>query len=61
MTTIFIALVKTESCDTYTWPYRTRPERADVIKRLHEMEGAEDLDWYEATTSVHIVEEELAE
>jgi hypothetical protein len=58
---IFVALVKTESCDTYTWLYRNEPSRADVIQRLWQYEQAEELSWYEETTSVHITEEEVTE
>ncbi len=60
MDTVFVALVKTESCDTYTWLFRTEPTRADVIKKLWEEEGEiEDLEWYENTTSVRIYEEPI--
>ncbi len=58
MDTVFVALVKTESADTYTWVFRKEPTRADVIAILHAYEGeCEDLEWYEATTSVHIYPE----
>lgn len=57
---VYVALVRTESCDTYTWLYETEPTRADVIKRLWEGEGEiEDLEWYEDTTSVHIYPETI--
>jgi hypothetical protein len=59
METVYVALVHTDSMDTYTWVYKNEPTRAQVIQRLYEWEQAEDLEWYEQTTSVHIYPEEV--
>ncbi len=56
--TIWIALVRTESGDTYTWPFESEPTRDQVIDELVESEGGiEDREWYDKTTSVRITPE----
>jgi hypothetical protein len=57
---IWIAQVSTESGDRYSWPYKEEPSRTEVIKRLWLEEGqCEGVDWYDETTSVRIMQEEL--
>lgn len=56
---VFIAHVVTESADHYLWPYSYEPTREEVIKRLFNYEGAAEIDWYEATTSVRIHKERI--
>ncbi len=61
MSSVWIALVKTESADTYTWPFAAEPTRHQVIEELMEYEGADpdDFKWYNETTSVHITLHEV--
>lgn len=59
MKSVFIAHITTESADHYFWPYSYEPTREEVLQRLFDYEGNEDLDWYEKTTSVRIVEETI--
>lgn len=56
---VWVAHVVTESSDHYTWVYAYEPTREEVIKRLYESELAEELEWYEQTTSVRITSQEV--
>lgn len=56
---IFVAVAKTESCDTYVFAYRHWPSHEEVCMRVYELEKAEDLDWYIDTTSVHVYQTEI--
>lgn len=60
MKSVYVAHVVTESADHYTWVYAYEPTRKEVIERLYKYEKAEELDWYEQTTSVRISLEDIA-
>ena len=51
---VHTAHVRTESSDHYIWVYADRPTHEQVVRRLWEMEQAEDFSWYMDTTSVNI-------
>jgi hypothetical protein len=58
---VYTAHIVTESADHYVWVYAYEPTREQVIERLQHYERAGDLDWYEATTHVHIEQTEVIE
>lgn len=59
METVFVALVVTESADTYTWVYKDEPTRDQIIDTLMEYEGADpdERDWYSDCTSITLTVE----
>ncbi len=54
---VYVAHVRTESSDHYTWVYDYEPTRKEVIARLWRMEQAESLEFYIDTTCVSINKE----
>lgn len=58
---VYTAHVVTESADHYIWVYGKEPTRDQVIQRLHDMERAESLEWYQETTTVAIQPTEVLE
>lgn len=59
MTKIYIAHVVTESADNYIWLYTYKPSIQELIERVCNEEGGEDMEWYRKTTSFRIIEEYL--
>ncbi len=57
---IYVANVRTDSGDEYSYLYSSAPTRAQVIKQVWKDEGEiEDLDWYMGSTRVDILPEEV--
>lgn len=53
---IFVAVVSTESADTYVFAFKKKPTRDQVIKLVHAAEKAADLEFYLETCQVNISE-----
>ena len=56
---VFVAIITTDSLDTYAWVYHKEPTRKQIIERLVKYEGGEDYDFYNETTNIKIEEEEI--
>jgi len=56
---VFVAVITTDSLDTYAWVYQKKPTRKQIIERLVDYEGGEDYGFYNETTSIKIEETEI--
>ena len=57
---VFVAIITTDSLDTYAWVYHKEPTHKQIIDRLVEYEGfCADYDFYNDSTSIKIEEEEI--
>ncbi len=55
--TTWVAYVKTEACDKYTFKFKTKPTRVEVCAEVRSREGdCADLDFYLETCDVEIYE-----
>lgn len=57
---VWVAVVTTETGDTYTFAFESKPKKHDLIKRVWENEGQCAALWfYENTCSVSLMEAEV--
>ena len=56
---VFVAIITTDSLDTYAWVYYKKPSRKKIIERLVDYEVGSDFDFYNETTSIKIDETEI--
>jgi hypothetical protein len=56
---VFVAIITTNSLDTYAWVYHKKPTCKQIIKRLIDFEGGEDYGFYDETTSIKIETTEI--
>lgn len=56
---VFVAVITTNSLDTYVWVYAKKTTRKQIIKRLCEHEGSEDYAFYNDSTNVVIEATEI--
>lgn len=57
---VFVAIITTDSFDTYAWVYHKEPSRKEIIERLVKYEGGcADFEFYDESTSIKIDETEI--
>lgn len=57
---VWVAVVNTEACDQYVFAYSRKPAHAEIIERAWQIEGAADLEWYNKTLRVVILQTEMS-
>lgn len=56
---IHVAHAQTDSGHNYTFVFKHKPNRAEVIKKVYDLELVADLNWYDEFTGVEYSEIEF--